>query len=130
MDQLGSILTAVLTITTIIGVALAGLQRGVVQNLREANKDLRDRDSDRDKREAELEAKCDTLEADLSAAHRFMRNETQIAALGEEVHQQGEDLRSHRARLEQKWDVATQTMSEFSKQILDELRAIGSRDAQ
>lgn len=87
MDHLGSLLTAVLTVTTIIGVALAGLQRGVVQNLRDANKDLRDRDTDRDKTEVDLQHKLDAATADLEALGRMVRNDAEIAALRDLIYE-------------------------------------------
>lgn len=86
MDNLGSLLTAVLTVTTIIGVALAGLQRGVVQNLRDANKDLRDRDADRDKIETELRRDLGACTSDLEALGRMVRNDAEIAALRDQIH--------------------------------------------
>lgn len=120
MDFSG-VLQTVLAITTIIGVALAGLQRGVVQNLREANKDLRDRDADRDKKETELEAKVSSLSADLTALGRVVTNEVQIASLTEAIHAQGDEFRQHRARLEFRWEAAT----DLGQQILEELRNLG-----
>lgn len=86
MDHLGSLLTAVLTMTTIIAGGFAGSQRATLQNLRDANKDLRERDADRDKREAELLRKATALESDLDALGRMVRNDAEIAALRDQIH--------------------------------------------
>jgi hypothetical protein len=104
------VLSTVLTITTIIGVALAGLQRGVVTNLREAAADLRLRDADRAKREADLEAENVALKADLTALGRVVTGEAYLTALGDR-------LDEHHAEAKQFWHAS----SELGMKILDEI---------
>jgi len=81
MSHLGTLLPTVLTITTIIGVALAGLQRGVVTNLRESNKDLRDRVGDLEKERDEAVTEAALHKSDLDALGRMVRNEAELNAL-------------------------------------------------
>ena len=119
MDFSG-VLQSVLAITTIIGVALAGLQRGVVQNLREANKDLRDRGGDLEKERDEAEKERDEqkaenkkLAADLEALGRVVSNEVQIAAFGER-------LEEHHTEAKGYWRAST----EQGQQIIDALTGL------
>ena len=120
MDFSG-VLQTVLAITTIIGVALAGLQRGVVTNLRETNKDLRDRNGDLEKERDEAvrgwdaeRVKSTNLESDLGALGRVVTNEVQILALGEQLGDYHEEAKGFwRASTEQGaqiLDVLTETL--------------------
>jgi hypothetical protein len=107
------VLQTVLAITTIIGVALAGLQRGVVTNLREANKDLRDRAGDLEKERDECAAETKRLKSDLEALGRVVSNEVQIAAFGERLEHHHEEAKGY-------WRAST----EQGQQIIDALRRL------
>lgn len=97
MDFSG-LLTTVFTVTTIIAAAFAGLQRSVVQSLREANKDLRDRDADREKTEIADKAKIASLESDIAALSRVVTGEVHLTALGDKLDEQHVEARQHWAQ--------------------------------
>ena len=107
------VLQSVLAITTIIGVALAGLQRGVVTNLRETNKDLRDRAGDLEKERDEEQAENKKLKSDLEALGRVVSNEVQIAAFGERLDEHHQEAKGY-------WRAAT----EQGQQIIDQLKRL------
>ena len=120
------VLQTVLAITTVIGVALAGLQRGVVTNLREALADIRarfadkvaalvDMTTDRDK----WKTLADQRAADLEALGRVVSNEVQIAAFGERLEQHHEEAKDY-------WTAST----EQGQQIIDALNRLsgGTRE--
>jgi len=107
------VLQSVLAITTVIGVALAGLQRGVVTNLRETNKDLRDRAGDLEKERDECQADNKKLKSDLEALGRVVSNEVQIAAFGERLDEHHEEAKVY-------WRAST----EQGQQIIDALKRL------
>ena len=107
------VLQSVLAITTVIGVAMAGLQRGVVTNLREATKDLRDRNGDLEKERDEERAENKKLKSDLEALGRVVSNEVQIAAFGERLEEHHEEAKTY-------WRAST----EQGQQIIDALRRL------
>lgn len=101
MDQLGGILTAVLTVTTIIGTAFAGLQRANVQNLRESNKDLRDARDDLEKERDKLKVTVDQQASDIAALGRVVTGEVHLVALGDRLDEHHAEARDYWHRDEQ-----------------------------
>lgn len=106
MDQLGSILTAVLTITTIIAGGLAGTQLAVVKNLRESNQDLRNARDDLEKERDKLKVLSGQQASDLAALGRVITGEAHLTALGDQLDQ-------HHAEAKDYWKQDAATSSEM-----------------
>lgn len=120
MGNLGNILPTVLTITTIIGVALAGLQRGIVTNLREANKDLRDRAGDLEKERDEAATEAALHKSDLDALGRMVRNEAELNALSHAIQENHDEVRTFHAETKAFWQVQT----DLGKQTLEAIERL------
>lgn len=119
MDFSG-VLNTILTITTIIAGALAGLQRGVVQNFKDGNTELRARvnglvteKAELEKENAALLAEAAATKADLAALGRVITGEAHLTAIGDQ-------LNEHHARAEVKWEALT----DLGREILAELKHI------
>lgn len=119
MDQLASTLTAVLTITTVIGLAFSGLQVGNAKNLRDANKDLRDARDDLEKERDRLKALSAQQASDLVALGRVITAEAHLTALGDRLDEHHEEAKHY-------W----QADAHISQEILDALRRLSAGGPQ
>ena len=101
MQSFLGILTGVFGIGIIISGGWAGLTKGNLQNLRDANKDLRDRDADRDKKIVDLTNDNTRLQSDIAALSRVVTGEAYLTALADKLDEHHDEARLHWAADEQ-----------------------------
>lgn len=83
--ELGSLLSTILAVSTVVGVALAGLSLGTTRTLRASNTDLRDRIKDQEVVGKDCQARCSALEAERDALRRTVTAEDAVREVGGKV---------------------------------------------
>lgn len=96
--DLGALLTAVFSATTVVAATLAALAYGVMRTLRDSNGDLRGRVTDLEKDRADRDAKIAELSGLYVAAKEIATGEVHWHALVDLLSQHQIDAKAHWAR--------------------------------